>query len=1256
MLELLETRIAPATLGFGAQLANAHHGLSLVATDNLGNIIVAGSFEQTIDLDLDPTTVFNITATDATQGDIYIAKYSPQGALLWSRVWGGVGGEDANALAVGPTGDVFLTGGFFGPTANFGGASGGLTNEGIGDVFLLKLKGADGTPDPAFDGDGQLSWGGANAADIARALAVDSQNRAIVGGQFGSSGARFNNTGTGVTATGGVDSFAFRVDAAGAPDLTFNGANGAQVFNIAGFDLISRVRVDAADNVFYLQMKQSGNIDPIVYKRSGIDGSPVTVFNSGGTLQGLPQAPNGSNIAQSADLALDGNGNLVVAVRTLGTSGLGLALSKRSAITGALDPNFNGGADLALTTPALSVALATDPNSNIYLAGQVSILVPDNVRHYVSRLTPEGILDPTFVKGGTSIFGGADKSGENFLFDTGLAIDPAGNLLLRSAYVGLPDLDPLGGVLKLPVRPSVTAVGELFEGFILRLDPFGIDQDNPLQFNDANGDVINVALSGPGNAHYQLAGGVTNQADLDTLELFNTTLATSLTIDSINRAATTTVRQIFTDAAPQDVGRIALADGVTLGGSATAGLVRVTGRLNALTLGDVGPASLIRLGEALPYDLPGAASDTKNNRPSLNVGAILGPGVIFDVTGDGTPGDTGGLGGGGFGNIVIGSWTFPGFLRTTQSIGNFTVQNGDFFGVLEVDKFHHGTLTQANAGNMTIMNGGWGSSGTEIEGDVQSFSAEAFLAGATITAGTLGKSSVPEGEFAGTLILTDPDASSLATFVVGTDFTGNIQTAGRLKKLNIKGNFTGSLSAQFIGSITAFSFIGTTTGDMVGDATKHNINAIEGLGTLTAKSGTVKDYEIDTTEVFKGFNVRLSKLTGDTVGIDHVKIKAARIGNITVSLAALPTATSFSLTGIADSEFVTTATGTAKGATGSIGNISVTINGAAGGASAIGIKNTRFDSLVEAAEFGTNLASTVNALGKITVKVMKQGGATHGLDHVTFMGDTIGATSVMVSPAVGGVSAQALETVAFTARKTVGSITAGGTALLNAQATDLKVWSGGTIGNINISAKTTALGRVEGGFIASGQDFSLAASDVAAALRASAMGALTFSGDARSLTIVSGASIGAITVGGNLKDSQIVAGAVLGADKAIGGSDDVYHQSVKIASLTIKGNIDKGSVSAGINAVNGIFGDGDDLLAPTAGTQPGPSSIGAIRLSQGTLSPTAPALAHTHAIQAGAIAKVIIGTAPPATDFTNPILLDLTGNGEDADDVIVRLR
>ncbi|TMB37703.1 MAG: hypothetical protein E6J55_25735 [Deltaproteobacteria bacterium] len=66
--------------------------------------------------------------------DIFAAKFSAAGTHLWSQIFGSSYIDTGNAVAVGTSGNVLVTGSFE-AAVDFG--SGPLTNAGSFDVFLL---------------------------------------------------------------------------------------------------------------------------------------------------------------------------------------------------------------------------------------------------------------------------------------------------------------------------------------------------------------------------------------------------------------------------------------------------------------------------------------------------------------------------------------------------------------------------------------------------------------------------------------------------------------------------------------------------------------------------------------------------------------------------------------------------------------------------------------------------------------------------------------------------------------------------------------------------------------------------------------------------------------------------------------------------------------------------------------------------------------------------------------------------------------
>lgn len=780
-------------------------------------------------------------------------------------------------------------------------------------------------------------------------------------------------------------------------------------------------------------------------------------------------------------------------------------------------------------------------------------------------------------------------------------------------------------------------------------NPIVVTAKTPFTFTDENGDTVRVKLTGAGSVNVALQGGLTDDADIDSLTLVGTNLTSKLEVSIVTKDGTTTVNRVVTSATNQHMGSIKLGKNVTLGdGNAdTTPDLQVTGKMLSLDLAQIAPNAYLKLGQDLPYNIPNDTKtpDTYNNRPTLTVGRVLGAGMLIEVTGDGTDG---GVGGGGFGNITFGFWQDPGTLRTTQSIGNFLVKTGNFNGVLEIDKFHVGNATTANAGSMTIAQGSWGSSGTEVEGNIASFSATEFLAGASITAGSIGSATVTQGDLAGTLILTDPDAASVPTYTVNSDFVGSIVSAQSIKKLNVKGDFTGSLEAPSIGSITAFSFAGV--------AGMTHIKATAGpLGLLTTKFGGIHDYDIDVAGAFSGIKMTLAKLGADLAGIDNVHVKALSIGNVNVSLTADAKSTGVDLIGVRGSTFTTTGTGTTKTTLGKMGTTTVKLKGAAGG-NAIGIDNSTFDARVLAGEFTGNPASTINTLGNVSVTVGGFGGNSVGLNDGTFEGDVLGFTKVSVTRGKDlAATAADVDGSSFTATGNAGYFRFDGDSTAS-QVTDLEVWAGGKVGAVTVKAKTTTFGNLVGSSILAGQSLQLTApldKDLKTALAGAALGAITLSGNLTNTMLVAGASIGAVSVGGDAAGSLILAGARLGGDAIVGNGNDSFQRVAAIASITVKGSFATTSAVAGIASTNGTFGDADDTVAAAVGGITTPGSIGAVTLGAGS-GASGPALLtdHNYAIQAQALKSLKLGTADIVKDFAAALFFDPAATEDIADPVV----
>ncbi len=122
-----------------------------ITVDSDGNIIAAGYFQGTIDLDpgigvMERTSLGGSINDNAI--DVYLAKYTQSGTLIWGFSLGSVGADMVHSLKTDKEGNIYLTG-YFGGQMDVDPTTGEkLINSSIGrDGFLIK-----------YNKDGMLMW------------------------------------------------------------------------------------------------------------------------------------------------------------------------------------------------------------------------------------------------------------------------------------------------------------------------------------------------------------------------------------------------------------------------------------------------------------------------------------------------------------------------------------------------------------------------------------------------------------------------------------------------------------------------------------------------------------------------------------------------------------------------------------------------------------------------------------------------------------------------------------------------------------------------------------------------------------------------------------------------------------------------------------------------------------------------------------------------------------------------------------------
>jgi hypothetical protein len=398
-------------------------GESAVVVDAGGNTLLAGSFAGTT-IDLDPSAGATFL-TSTSGGEVYVAKYSPAGALVWARqVRPTGGGADQYAtavdLATDAAGNVYVAGNFRGSVDFDPGAGTHVLTTAVSNLtsphfrqeqFALKLDAA-GT----FVWARQIASPGGGA--YTGGLAVDTAQNVVV-------------SGSGETGEGGgegADVLVTRLDPAGAVAWTRRSA-------IVG----TRLTVTVA---------------PRSLPKVAVDSAGDAII--AGTFHGRPVFGRG----EAAQTRLTATGTDDIFAWKL--SAAGSTVWARSEGGSAYDTAYD---------------VAVDAADNIYLAGLLgaladmdprkgveSILAGEFETAYVSKLSPAGDLVWARQAGRR-----AGPLGTSYADKVRIAAD--GSIYLAGKIAGKVDLDPDPAASF--VINGTNADGTTGTDFVTRLDPAG---------------------------------------------------------------------------------------------------------------------------------------------------------------------------------------------------------------------------------------------------------------------------------------------------------------------------------------------------------------------------------------------------------------------------------------------------------------------------------------------------------------------------------------------------------------------------------------------------------------------------------------------------------------------------------------------------------------------------------------------------------------------------------------------------------------
>lgn len=435
-----------------------------VAADDLGNCYAAGYFTGA-------ATCGGKSLQSQGDTDGYLIKYSANGDPIWVAQVAGDAHDDARAVTLDKSGNIYLAG-HFSSTANFGGVR--LTSAGAKDIFLAR-----------YDQSGHVLWlrrAGGSGDDIATGVAADGEGNIYVTGSF-SLTADFGTTN--LTSAGRADLFLAKYTPGG--DLLWARQAGGP-----GVEEAERVRVDRMGNVYVAGFYQTNAVfQATPLPCSGYSDMFLAKYSPLGDLIWLRTA-GGTNADVGGDVAADAELNVYVVGVLTGNARFEEKILSAAGEADMFVAKYDSHGALAWVQafggdgPDQAYGIAVDSSGDVYVTGFYLDAVTFGQTHYfasshadfvVIKLHPNGKLSWTAAAQGTAYSNGkgiaVNSRGEVFAtgyfrgssrFDSFFLT----NLGDRAAFVTKinppPRLEisrsPEGSVLRWPAAPAAFQLEE----------------------------------------------------------------------------------------------------------------------------------------------------------------------------------------------------------------------------------------------------------------------------------------------------------------------------------------------------------------------------------------------------------------------------------------------------------------------------------------------------------------------------------------------------------------------------------------------------------------------------------------------------------------------------------------------------------------------------------------------------------------------------------------------------------------------------
>lgn len=261
---------------WGTYYGTAQTAFDAIHIDLSGNVYAAGFTDNTSGI----ATGGSHQTVMAGVRDAILVKFSSTGVRQWATYYGGTGYDNALALDIDPSGNVYMGGTTFSTTgiATTGAHQTALTsaNGSWEDGFLVK-----------FNSSGVRQWGtyyGGDTIDYIKALAVDASGNIFIGGQtYSSSGiSTVSSHQIGRGSTTAADAFLTMFNTSGVRQWgTYYGGTNSEIINGVAVDISGFVYATGTTN------STTGIATPSVQQTSLFGGTDAMIlkFNNSGVRQ-----------------------------------------------------------------------------------------------------------------------------------------------------------------------------------------------------------------------------------------------------------------------------------------------------------------------------------------------------------------------------------------------------------------------------------------------------------------------------------------------------------------------------------------------------------------------------------------------------------------------------------------------------------------------------------------------------------------------------------------------------------------------------------------------------------------------------------------------------------------------------------------------------------------------------------------------------------------------------------------------------------